>query len=485
MVSAEAAPFSRTGGLGDVVGSLSAAMTSRNFEVTVFLPWYQTIRPLGQPMRDTGLELIVPVAGQQRVARVGEIYHEGVRYVFIGGEYFSRPGHYGDPTTGADYPDNDERFSFFTRAVLKAATAMHLQPAVWHIHDWQASLLPLYLAQRNRQHRQPAAPSLLTIHNLGYQGSFDADRFSLLELAPEVMAPIRGPLEFYGRINFLKAGIVTATKVSTVSPRYAQEILTSEFGFGMDGVLRTRAADLVGITNGIDADLWSPLRDPFLPFAYGPLNLSRKRMNKIEILRQQGMPFREQAPLVGMVTRFAEQKGIDLVIVALPEMLKRSCQFLILGSGERHFADRLQELAREYPDRLRVMFSFDEPLSRRILAASDMVLMPSRYEPCGLLQLYAMKYGALPIVHAVGGLRDTVTDLAASPASGRGFVFHHFSIEAMLGAFDTALGFFAKRRAWSGQVKRAMAFDSSWGHSAREYEQLYSGMILQAYGGRQ
>jgi starch synthase len=485
MISSEAAPFSRTGGLGDVVGSLSQAMTGRNFEVCVFLPWYQSIRGALPGIRSTGVDVLVQIGGQGKIARIGETVHEGVRYYFVGGEYFNRAGSYGDPQTGIDYPDNDERFSFFVRAALKAASSLHLQPSLWHLHDWQTALLPLYMVQRAKQHHQPVIPTLLTIHNLGYQGSFDAARFPLLELTPDVMVPIRGPLEFYGRVNFLKAGIVTASKVSTVSPRYAKEILTPEFGFGLDGVLRMRGNDLCGITNGIDTDIWTPLRDPFIPFAFGPLNLSRKRMNKIEFLRHNGMPFREHAPLIGMVTRFAEQKGIDLVIGALPELMKRNCQLFILGSGERHYADSLQEFAQKYPDRIKVAFTFDEPLSRRILAASDLVLMPSRYEPCGLFQLYGMRYGALPIVHAVGGLKDTVVDIASSPKEGRGFVFEKLTVEAMLASIDTAFAHFAKRRAWSGQVKHAMGYDSSWGQSARIYEQLYSAMIMNARGAAQ
>ena len=317
-------------------------------------------------------------------------------------------------------------------------------------------------------------PTILTIHNLGYQGSFDGDRFAQLGLPPELMYPMSGALEFYGHVNFLKGGIVESDKVTTVSERYATEIQSSaEFGHGLEGVLQQRSADISGILNGVDYTVWSPSRDKDIPFRYHLANLSGKRMTKIELLNRAGMPHREKSALVGMVTRLADQKGLDLIAEASERMMAMDIQLVVLGTGEKKYHDFFAELQKQYPDRCKAWLKFDNQLSHQIEAAADIFLMPSRYEPWGLNQMYSLKYGTVPVVRCVGGLADTVVDYDESTGKGTGFVFEDYTADAMMDALERAVTFYPRRRVWTKLMKAGMRQDFSWKRSAARYETLY------------
>ncbi|MBU0983150.1 MAG: glycogen/starch synthase, partial [candidate division Zixibacteria bacterium] len=315
-------------------------------------------------------------------------------------------------------------------------------------------------------------------HNLGYQGLFDGDRFPRLGLPESMMTGMTGAMEFYKRSNFLKAGIVLADKVTTVSEQYAREIQSGEeFGFGLEGVLTNRAGDLHGIVNGVDYAVWAPSRDKHLPYRYNLSNLSGKRMTKVELLGKAGLPVRDKVPLVGIITRMASQKGMDLIIDGADELLSMNLQMIALGTGDKEYQDALKVLEAKYPDQLKVYLAFDDALAHRIEAGSDIFLMPSRYEPCGLNQMYSLKYGTVPVVRRVGGLADTVVDYDPTTGEGTGFVFDEYTSEAMLAAVRRAVTLYARRQKWVKLMKAGMRQDYSWTRSAGKYVKLYESIV--------
>lgn len=481
MAASEAGAYARTGGLGDVMGALPGALARLGHEVKVVLPRYSSIdgarhrlslylESLSVPDQDGISEATVERAGDAR---------DGVEQLFIGHtEYFNRADLYVDPKTGKDYPDNDLRFAFFARAVLELARVTDYRPDIIHVHDWQTALVPAYLKSVYAEEPSLArSRSVLTIHNLGYQGIFDGERFEKLGLPAEMFYAATGALEFYKRVNFLKSGIMLADKVTTVSEQYAREIQASEeFGCGLQGVLTDRTADLKGIVNGVDYSIWSPKIDKAIAHRYHQTNMSGKRVSKVELLHKAGLPIRERAPLIGMVTRLTLQKGIDLVVENAEQLLSRNLQMIILGTGDERYHQRLKALEKEYPDKLKLFLEFNDSLAHEIQAGSDLFLMPSQYEPCGLNQLYALKYGTVPVVRAVGGLVDTVTDYNPETESGTGFVFDDYTAKAMLGAIDRALKLFGKRQKFRKLIKAGMSQDWSWDVSAGTYVSLYESL---------
>jgi len=383
--------------------------------------------------------------------------------------YFDRDTLYGPP--GGDYPDNAERFAFFCRAALEWLRRLDPPPDVLHVHDWQAALAPAFLRGTAPLYPELAAVrTLLTVHNLAYQGRFGSDTWPLLNLDTRYFAP--DWLEFFGQVNYLKAGLVFADKLTTVSPTYAREIVQSpETGAGLEGLLRHRQQDLVGIMNGVDYTRWSPDVDPALPQRYSAQDLSGKAADKAALQRELGLDVDENALLTAAIGRLAHQKGYDLLAQALPRMLDRKLQFVLLGMGDSTLEQEFRALAERHPTRVSVQIRFDDALAHRIEGGADVFLMPSRFEPCGLNQLYSLRYGTLPVVHAVGGLNDSIRE----GAEGWGFRFDNEDLQGLLAAVDRALTLWSDRSSWRSAMQRAMARDHSWDRAAEQYEALYRG----------
>ena len=480
LIGSEAQPFAKTGGLADVLGALPPALQRLGWDATVVLPRYRGVSAgtlsetfpvsVGGYTRDAGFyEAPLPDAARAVLVECPDLYH--------------RDSLYG--ADGADYPDNPRRFAFLVRAALEYAARRGTPPDVIHAHDWQAGLAPVYLKSVYAAHPVlGGTPSVFTIHNLAYQGLFEPDWLPRVDLGWDQFAVDR--LEFYGHISFLKGGLTDAQVITTVSRRYAEEIQTPAFGFGFDGVLRGRAGSLVGILNGIDTREWDPARDPFLPVPFDADHLSGKRAAKSAVLARYGIAADETSlsrPLVGMVSRMVDQKGFDLIAAALDGLTALNATFLVLGTGEARYQDMWRALAVRYPDRIGARIGFDESLAHLIEAGSDMFLMPSRFEPCGLNQMYSMRYGTVPVVHGVGGLADTVTDYASGSAAANGFVFADYTPEALLRALARAFSAFGDAPVWRSLQSAGMQQDFSWDRSAQEYVKIYKrAMGLRAEG---
>jgi starch synthase len=461
MVASEAAPFAKTGGLADVLGALPAALAQLGDDVAVVIPKYQSV--LAEGSRRVWNYLPLSVGTSMFTANIDEVVREGVRYLFVDcPQLYHRTGIYGDALGG--YPDNHVRFAALTQAAL--GIARHIfRPDVFHVHDWQTGLLPYLL--KTAFTADPAfmhARSVFTIHNLGYQGNFGPDAVTELGLDPVHFQP--AGYEFFGQLSFMKAGLMYADAITTVSPTYAREIQTPEHGFGMDGVLRTNAGKLTGILNGVDYTVWSPEADPHLAAHYSSGDLSGKLACKGALLREMGLPEHDARPLIGIVSRFAEQKGFDLILNIAQWLMGQDVALAVLGAGDVDLQDAFRGLAVLNPKKLAVRIGYADALSHRIEAGSDMFLMPSRYEPCGLNQIYSLRYGTVPIVRATGGLADTVD-------SGTGFLFEEFAGYALQGAVTRALQAYSNRTAWTERILRGMAKDYSWNASAQAYRELY------------
>jgi len=473
-------PFAKTGGLGDVVGALPVEMAKAGHDVMVMIPHYDFVET-GQPGFGPLRWCHTVNIGERQDAMTSHLTRDrksGMQVCFLGNrDYFGRGGLYGNPDTKEDYADNDQRFSFFSRSVLEATRRLEFRPDIVHLHDWQAALIAVYLQTVYADDPFFAGvKTVLTIHNLAHQGGFDADRFRLLGLPDRLLMPT-APMEFFGKSNFLKVGIVTADLITTVSPRYAREIQTGKFGCGLDGVLRERADDLRGILNGVDYTIWTPSRDRLLPHKYYPANLSGKRMNKIDLLRASGLPIRDDVPLVGMISRLVYQKGLDLIREAADRLFAMDLQMVALGTGDEKYHKLLRHLETKYPDKLKVYLVHDEKLAHWIEGAADVFLMPSLFEPCGLNQMYSLKYGTVPIVNEVGGLADTVVDYDSDTAKGTGFVFNEETPEAMLDAVERATIAFRRKRPWMKLMKNGMKQDFSWPRSVRQYLSEFETLI--------
>ena len=473
MIASEVSPFAKTGGLADVIGTLSVALERLGHEIYIVAPAYRCVLQSNFPLRETSLKLAVTLADRQQEATVLQGAIGGVAvYLLRADPYFDREFLYG--TAQGDYPDNAERFVFFSRAALEW---LRHQPAdIVHCHDWQTALAIVYLkTQAARYVETAAAKTVFTIHNLGFQGIFPQQDWHLLNLDAALLAPQL--LEFYGNINFLKGGILLADKITTVSPSYAQEIMTPAQGFGLDGVVRQRAGDLVGILNGVDYSQWGPWTDPFIPYHYGENSLPVKDDCKRSLRRIFGLPEQSEAPLIAMISRLTSQKGFDLVEGIFDSLMQRNVQVVLLGSGEARYEQFFRGAATRYADRVGVRIGFDEPLAHRIEAGADLFLMPSLYEPCGLNQMFSLKYGTIPIVRAVGGLKDTVQQYDTEAETGTGFVFEPYEPQELLDAIDRSLKVFHDKKAWTALQRRAMAMDFSWERSAKLYANLYRQLL--------
>lgn len=474
MIGSEAQPFAKTGGLADVLGSLPAALARLGWEVTVALPRYRGV-DAGHPIE----RFPVTVGGSAHDVRFFEApVGEAARALLVDApDLYQRDSLYGHDNT--DYPDNARRFAVLVRAALEFAGRRGPAPSIVHAHDWQAGLAPVYLRTLYASHPVlGGTPSVLTIHNLAYQGLFDPDWLPRLDLPWDLFAIDR--LEFWGRVSFLKGGITDASHITTVSRTYAEEIQTPKLGFGFDGILRQRAAHLSGILNGIDVDVWDPSRDRLLPAAYGAGDLSGKAACKRALLTRYGLPADETTfarPLVAMISRMVDQKGFDLIAAIADRLPSLGATFVVLGSGEARYEAMWTGLAAAHPDCIAARIGFDEPLAHLIEAGADLFLMPSRFEPCGLSQMYSLRYGTVPVVRAVGGLADTVRDSTPRSRTATGFAFREYTGGALLEALRRAIAAFAQPRRWRALQLAGMRQDHSWDRSAREYVKIYERVI--------
>ncbi|HJZ63959.1 MAG TPA: glycogen synthase GlgA [Candidatus Acidoferrum sp.] len=466
-VASEGLPFSKTGGLADVVESLPKALVARGHEVAVILPRYRGTKTTAVVMPS----LTIPLGSRLRFPAVADgTLLNGVHYFFVDDPgYFERDGIYGTPS--GDFWDNAERFSEFSRAAIEIAK--HIWPAdIIHCHDWQTALVPVLL--RTSYSDDPAMkdmPVVFTIHNMGYQGQFSRDVMDRAGIPAVTFTP--SGIEFFGNVNFLKAGIVYSDYVTTVSKRYAQEIQTREYGYGLDGVARSRGDRLVGILNGVDYGAWNPAKDPFIPAKYSPKDLSGKLVCKQELLKTFNLPDVPGRPLLGIVSRFADQKGFDLIAEVAHEIMREDLSLVVLGTGDRRYEDLFRALAAAYPDRAGVKIVYDNVIAHKIEAGADMFLMPSRYEPCGLNQIYSLKYGTVPVVRATGGLDDTIELFDLEHGTGTGFKFWDYTGGALLYTIRQALHHFLDERIWKRIQLNGMEQDFSWKTPAAQYLKVY------------
>ncbi|MEQ1828406.1 MAG: glycogen synthase GlgA [Pirellula sp.] len=479
MAAAEAVPFAKTGGLADVCGALPHVLSQRGHRCSIFLPAYRRALHAGVAFSDTHVSFVVDMAGKPMAARVlkSSLGNGDVDVYLIDQPlYFDRDQLYGDEH--GDFRDNSERYCFFSKSVVEAIDRLRLPVEIIHCHDWQVGLIPAYHKTNygNKDWYRNAA-SVMTIHNMAYQGRFWQYDMTLTGLDWQYFNWQQ--MEYYGDLNLLKTGIAFADYITTVSPSYAREIQTPTHGCGLDGSLRAKADRISGIVNGVDYQAWDPRQDRHIVQQFSSADwLSGKRMCKADLQKTLGLPERAQVPLIGLVGRLAEQKGWDLVKPLLEDFADTmDVQWAILGNGEARFADSLSELARHRPDRVGVRLEFSDALAHKIEAGSDMFLMPSRYEPCGLNQLYSLRYGTVPIVHATGGLIDTVIHLnEANYADGiaNGFSFSNYDFDSLKQCVKLALDTYSREpRVWDTLVQKGMAQDWSWTNSAAAYEVAY------------
>jgi starch synthase len=463
---AEAVPFAKAGGLADVAGALPAALRRLGHDVRVVLPCYRSVPRDGlTPIRTVRITL----AGQTVEATLHTGRGQGdVPFFFVDAPaLYDRPGIYGDE--GRDYPDNLLRFAVLCRAAL-AIVRETWTPELVHCHDWHTALLPAYLRWEG-----PRLPTLFTVHNLAHQGIFPISEFPLTGLPPDAFTP--DGVEFFGQVNVLKAGLVWADLLSTVSETYAREIQTPEYGMGLEGLLRARRADLFGVLNGVDYTQWDPATDPYLVARYSADDLSGKARCKAALQREMGLADAPEVPLAAVIARLVPQKGIDLLLDALPALVRAGVQLVVLGTGDPAFEAALRQAERRWPARVRVRIGFDEGLAHRIEAGADIFLMPSRFEPSGLNQLYSLRYGTVPVVRRTGGLADSVVDLTPQTLQeGRasGFVFDAYTVDAFVAAVGRALAAYRDPGLWRWLQQTGMRLDFSWDRAAERYVALYA-----------
>jgi starch synthase len=470
--ASECVPFSKTGGLADVVGALPRALAALGHQVSVYVPRYRQTK-LTDPQTVVG-SITVPFDDKYRfcsVVTAGTNMPAGVKFYFVEyPPYFDRDALYGTPA--GDYPDNAERFALFSRAVLEASKILGV-PQVFHCHDWQSALVPVML--RTLYAEDPAfrdVTTVFTIHNMGYQGLFPPDTLPLVMLPWELLTMSK--MEFFGQVNFLKGALVHSDFITTVSKKYSQEIQTTEYGFGLEGVLRGRAATVAGILNGVDYDEWSPQTDKFTVAKYSPQDLSGKLKCKQDLLHTFGIANADaKVPVIGIVSRFAAQKGFDLIAQIMDRLAREEMIMVVLGSGDKPYEEMFQRLNKQFPNKIAAKVAFDNAIAHKIEAGADMFLMPSRYEPCGLNQIYSLKYGTVPIVRATGGLDDTIEPWDARAGKGTGFKFSDYTGEALLATIKQALLSYQDPSSWQTLMRNGMSRDFSWGASAREYGKIY------------
>jgi len=462
--SGEAVPYAKTGGLADVAGSLPKALRELGHDARLALPKYASVYEGGFATSVAAADLQVPLGGRRVTVSVETADVSGFpAYLVVSDQHFRRPALYG-------HPDDAERFIVFMRGLLEFLGESEWQPDLIHCNDWQTGLIPAYL-ETVYQTRLGQVATLYTVHNLAYQGNFPPEVLGLAGLPGELYNV--DCLEFYGQVSFMKAGLVLADAISTVSPTYAQEIMQPEYGERLDGVLRSRQERLFGVLNGIDYDYWNPETDADLATNYSVDSAPEgKAENKAALQRIMHLPVRP-VPLISVISRLASQKGFDLIEQVLPELMTRDVQFVVLGTGEPHYEQLFRELGARYPERMAAHLGFNEALAHQIYAGSDLFLMPSRYEPCGLGQMISMRYGTIPVVRRTGGLADTVFPFDPDTASGNGFVFQPYEAAALASAIHRGLEIQQRPQAWAVLMANAMTSDFSWQRSGARYLDVY------------
>jgi starch synthase len=470
--ASEALPYAKTGGLADVIEALPRALVKLGHEVAVFLPRYRNIKTTSVAVPS----LTVPMGTRLRFPSIANGgVHRGVRYFFLDDPfYFDRDGIYGD--RNREYPDNAERYTEFCRATIELAKHVWM-PDLIHCHDWQTAMIPVLL--RSSYGDDPAVqdlPTVFTIHNMGYHGIFPREALDRVGLPAAIYHP--GGVEFFGNINFLKGGLVYSDYLTTVSRKYAQEIQTSEFGFGLEGVVRTRSDRLTGILNGVDYSAWSPDRDTLIPAKYSSKSMAGKRICKQALIEElKLLSDNPNRPILGVVSRFADQKGFDLISQIARELMHEDLLLAVLGTGERRYEEMFRALATDFPGRIGAVIAYDNRMAHLIEAGCDIFLMPSRYEPCGLNQIYSLRYGTVPVVRATGGLDDTIESFDLQHGTGTGFKFTEYSSGALLHAIRQALQHYSDDGIWDRIQLNGMAKDFSWNTSAAEYAKLYEAVV--------
>ena len=474
LVAAEAFPFAKVGGLADVAGSLPKPLHEKGVDIRTMIPLYDKIDREKFGIEFSGVAFDVPMGDETVAGKLwcGKFPESEIPAYFIEcPKYFGRPGIYTDPKTGEAYPDDGERFIFFSKAVPAALDGLGWSPDVIHANDYQTGLVPaLYRLTRP----DDKTGFLFSIHNLAYQGRFEPEILDLIGFGHDQFYPM-GPFEFFGKVNLMKIGITFADLVNTVSPTYAKEIQSSaEFGYGLEGVLKSMSDRLFGVLNGIDQKVWNPEVDKNIPYNFSKDDLSGKRMCKAALLKEVGLPKDKiDVPLIASISRLADQKGFDILLPIMEDILKENVTFVLLGTGKKEYEAAFTELAKKFPDKMAAIIDFKGPLAHLIEAGADMFLMPSRYEPCGLNQMYSMAYGTVPIVRKTGGLADTVVQADLERNIGNGFVFEKYESKALLSIVKKAVRAFQDKKGWQRLQRRAMEFDSSWERSAERYIELY------------
>ncbi len=472
LAASEVHPYAKTGGLADIAGSLPDALKQLGHEVAVIMPKYKSAVQAKEGFQSSGLDIDVPLGAKTLKGFLFEgRIHTSIPVYLIGHDgFYLRDGIYGE--AGKDYPDNADRFTFFCRAILESCKASGYKPDIIHVNDWQTGLVPAYLKTLYAKDTWfEDTRTLFTIHNLGYQGNFKPSEVLPSGLPPQCFT--KEGAEFHGHFSFLKSGLVYSDILTTVSPNYSQEIQDKQFGFGMEHILTDRTKDLFGILNGADYKEWNPASDPWLDATYNAGDLAGKRACKKSVADLFSLKVDETTPVVCMVTRLSEQKGIHLVEKAMPRLMQAGAAFALLGTGDPGHEQFFSTLSLNHPGQCGAVIGFDEGLAHKLIAGSDLLLMPSEYEPCGLTQMYAMKYGTVPIVHAVGGLRDTVTEFDPKTHAGTGFRFEDFSGPALWDAIEKALSSFKNPVLWNRLVQNGMEENFSWSKTAGKYSQLY------------
>lgn len=475
LASSEAIPFAKTGGLADVAGALPPALSEHGVDVSIILPCYKKALPATLDAGDQVAAIHVPTFERDEGGAIRRTTLPGTNvpvYLIEHDAYFARNGLYGE--CGDDYPDNAARFAFFSRAVIEAILVLDMDLDVLHVNDWQTALAPLYIKTLYAaEQRLVRTKTLLSVHNLAYQGIFPHWDMRVVGLPWKHFNV--GELEFNGNVNFLKGGLVSADALATVSPTYAREIQTSSMGCGLDGVLREHSDRLTGVLNGIDSSAWDPGADPALPARYDAGNLHGKEVCRRALLQEHGLPDDSQVPLIGVISRLDEHKGFDILAEAIKDILDLPARMILLGTGDQHYHRTFRDLAARRPRDIAVNLRFDNPLAHRIQAGSDFFLMPSRCEPCGLTQMYSMRYATVPIVRSTGGLADTVFDVDSrdGPADANGFTFVPYSADALLECVRRAVTQFADKACMNTLRQNGMSRDDSWSTRARDYVSIY------------
>ncbi|NKB23847.1 MAG: glycogen synthase GlgA [Kiritimatiellae bacterium] len=474
--ASEMVPYASTGGLGEVMAGLPKILAQDSCKhVYRVMPLYKCVWKGDFNLHDTGMRLNVPIGRDSKEAEVWVNKDVvPITYFIRNDEYFDRAELYSLPEQ--EYDDNDDRFIFFQKSIIGMIDALKLKIDIVHCNDWQTGLIPLYLRNgMDGKGRESSERTLLTIHNLAYQGIFSRSKFSNTNLPPEYFST--SSMEYYNNISFLKAGITSADLITTVSKTYAQEIQSEKYGCGFHGILSESQNKLNGIVNGIDYTVWDPATDRFLAEKYDRNDLKGKITCKHDILSMMGLPIKPTRPLIGMITRLVEQKGLDILAGAIPKLMEMNINFILLGSGQQRYHKLCESWAMKWPKRVSVKLGYNVELSHKIEGGADLYMMPSKFEPCGLNQLYSLRYGTIPIAHATGGLEDTIEDVRKSGHKGTGFKFKEYTPDRLIETVQRALFFYTNPSQWKKIQKRAMKCDFSWEHSAKEYAKLYMQLL--------